>query len=87
MSEAEDTFDYTVVVNREEQYSIWPAHRDLPLGWTAVNFTGTKQACLDYIDSVWTEQIPSSVRKAIREMRELREREEARFHEAMQNRD
>jgi MbtH protein len=54
---------YRVVVNHEEQYSIWPADRDLPLGWRAVGFSGTKNECLDHIEAVWTDMRPLSVRK------------------------
>lgn len=66
-NEEEDTTIYTVVVNHEEQYSIWPEHRELPLGWTAVGKTGTKQECLDYIKEVWTDMRPLSLRKAMEE--------------------
>ena len=61
--ETEDTTVYTVVVNHEEQYSIWPADRELPLGWTAVGKTGLKTECLDYIKEVWTDMRPLSLRK------------------------
>lgn len=63
----EDTSIYTVVVNHEEQYSIWWADRELPLGWTAVGKTGTKQECLDYIEEVWTDMRPLSLRKKMEE--------------------
>ncbi len=53
---------YTVVMNAEEQYSIWPADRDLPLGWHAVGKTGTKDECLAYIKDVWTDMRPKSLR-------------------------
>ena len=53
---------YTVVMNDEEQYSIWPADRDLPLGWHAVGKTGTKDECLAYIKEVWTDMRPKSLR-------------------------
>jgi MbtH protein len=53
--EREDDPVYAVLVNHEEQYSIWPAHRGLPLGWSAVGKQGTKQECLAYIEQVWTE--------------------------------
>ena len=59
----EDTRVYTVVVNHEEQYSIWLADRELPLGWRAVGKTGLKQECLDYIKEVWTDMRPLSLRK------------------------
>jgi len=49
MDDTEETTLYTVVVNHEEQYSIWPAERALPLGWQAVGQPGNKAACLAYI--------------------------------------
>jgi MbtH protein len=61
--ESEDTTIYTVVVNHEEQYSIWDAGRDLPLGWTAVGKTGPKAECLAYIEEVWTDMRPLSLRR------------------------
>ncbi len=65
MDESEDITVYQVVVNHEEQYSIWPADRPLPLGWTAIGTPGTKQACLDHIAEVWTDMRPLSLRKAL----------------------
>jgi MbtH protein len=61
--EEEDTRQYTVVVNHEEQYSIWFADRELPLGWKAVGKTGSKRECLDYIEEVWTDMRPLSLRQ------------------------
>ena len=61
--DAEDTTVYTVVVNHEEQYSIWPAARDLPLGWKAVGKQGLKADCLAYIKDVWTDMRPLSLRQ------------------------
>jgi MbtH protein len=61
--EREDTTIYTVVMNHEEQYSIWPADRELPLGWTAVGKTGPKAECLAYIEEVWTDMRPRSLRE------------------------
>ena len=69
----EDTTIYTVVINHEEQYSIWQADRDLPLGWSAVGKTGTKQECLDYIEEVWTDMRPLSLRKKMEEMERERQ--------------
>jgi len=60
---AEDTTPYTVVVNHEEQYSIWPAHREIPAGWRAAGKTGTKTECLDHIETVWTDMRPLSLRR------------------------
>ncbi|MGV9359296.1 MbtH family protein [Amycolatopsis sp. NPDC003731] len=56
---------YRVVVNDEEQYSIWPADREGPPGWTATGFTGTKEECLSHIDEVWTDMRPASLRRAM----------------------
>jgi MbtH protein len=47
--DAEDTTIYKVVMNHEEQYSIWPADRENPLGWTDAGKTGLKAECLEYI--------------------------------------
>ena len=59
----EDTTIYTVVVNHEEQYSIWPEHRELPLGWRAAGKVGRKDECLAWINEVWTDMRPLSLRK------------------------
>ena len=61
--EREDTTIYTAVVNHEEQYSIWPADRELPLGWTAVGTPGPKAEVLAYIEEVWTDMRPKSLRE------------------------
>ncbi len=61
--EQEDTRAYKVVVNDEEQYSIWFADREPPLGWREVGKSGAKQQCLDYIKEVWTDMRPLSLRK------------------------
>jgi MbtH protein len=53
---------YQVVVNDEEQYSIWFADRPRPAGWAEVGRTGTKDDCLAYIDEVWTDLRPRSIR-------------------------
>lgn len=59
----EDTTIYKVVMNHEEQYSIWPAHRENALGWSDVGKSGLKQECLAYINEVWTDLRPLSLRK------------------------
>jgi MbtH protein len=66
--EQEDTTIYSVVVNHEEQYSIWPAHREPPLGWRKVEKEGLKEECLTYIEEVWTDMRPLSLRKKMEEM-------------------
>ena len=58
---------YKVVVNHEEQYSIWPAHLELPLGWRSVGKEGLKADCLAYIKDVWTDMRPLSVRRKLEE--------------------
>jgi MbtH protein len=63
MDEEQDTTVYRVVVNHEEQYSIWRADRDLPLGWRDVGRSGSKRECLDYINKVWTDMRPASLRR------------------------
>jgi MbtH protein len=75
--EREDTTVYKVVINHEEQYSIWPADRENPLGWNDVGKSGTKQECLDYIEEVWTDMRPLSLRKKMEEMEAARKAEEA----------
>ncbi|MFF7246839.1 MbtH family protein [Embleya sp. NPDC008237] len=57
---------YRVVINDEEQYSVWATDRDIPAGWRAEGFTGTRPACLAHIDEVWTDMRPRSTRGSIR---------------------
>jgi MbtH protein len=63
MPDDDDDALYEVVVNHEEQYSIWPADRDVPPGWSKEGTRGTKSACLDRIEEVWTDMRPLSVRR------------------------
>ncbi|MBY8338871.1 MbtH family protein [Streptomyces spinosirectus] len=60
-----DNRNYLVVVNHEEQYSIWQADRDIPEGWTATGFGGTKDECLSHIAEVWTDLRPLSLRRRL----------------------
>ncbi|MFB6907251.1 MbtH family protein [Streptomyces sp. P11-1] len=53
---------YQVVVNDEEQYSLWPVERPLPPGWRGEGTAGTRQECLDRIEAVWTDLRPLSAR-------------------------
>ena len=69
--EIEDTTTYNVVMNDEEQYSIWPAHKSNPLGWNSVGVTGLKQECLDHIERVWTDMRPLTLRKQMEETARL----------------
>jgi MbtH protein len=60
-----DDVRYRVVVNAEEQYSIWFADRPLPSGWDDAGTSGTREECLAHIDEVWTDLTPRSVRAAV----------------------
>ena len=62
-----DQATYNVVVNQEEQYSIWPTDRENPAGWTDVGLVGSRQECLAHIDEIWTDQRPLSLRRAMAE--------------------
>jgi MbtH protein len=67
MEEKEDTTIYKVVVNHEEQYSIWPADKENALGWKDAGKSGPKPECLAYIKEVWTDMRPLSLRKKMAE--------------------
>jgi MbtH protein len=67
--DSEDT-TFRVVVNHEEQYSIWPDYLDVPNGWREVGVTGSKQRCLDHISEVWTDMRPLSLRKHLDGLKE-----------------
>jgi MbtH protein len=58
---------FAVVVNDEEQYSIWAAEQEPPAGWRRTGFTGAKADCLAHIDEVWTDMRPRSLRVAMGE--------------------
>ena len=75
--EEEDTTIYDVVANHEEQYSIWPAHREMPRGWKAVGKQGPKAECLAHIQEVWTDMRPLSLRKKMAELEARRPELEA----------
>lgn len=63
MSQDDEDLIYKVVVNEEEQYSIWPAQREIPAGWKEAGKQGKKAECLAYIEEVWTDMRPLSIRK------------------------
>src|ERR1044072_1689119 len=67
-SEDEDKTIYKVVLNHEEQYSIWPEYKENPPGWNDAGKTGTKAECLAYIKEVWTDMRPLSLRKKMEEI-------------------
>jgi MbtH protein len=62
MIEDDDTKPYVVVINDEEQYSIWPDGRVIPDGWRDAGRRGSKAECLAYIEQVWTDMRPLSTR-------------------------
>lgn len=66
---------YQVVLNDEEQYSIWPEGRKIPDGWRSAGKTGTKRECLDYIKEVWVDMRPLSLRKAMAEQEKEKPKE------------
>jgi MbtH protein len=66
--EQDDNVIYKVVLNHEEQYSIWPADRENPLGWRDEGTSGTKDVCLQHIDKVWTDMRPLSLRKRMEQL-------------------
>ncbi len=70
-SETKDWVIYKVVINHEEQYSIWPVDRENPLGWNDVGKQGPKSECLDYIKEVWTDMRPLSLRRRMEEAARL----------------
>lgn len=58
----DDDLQYIVLINEEEQYSLWPAVREAPEGWTQVGPTGTKDECSAYVEENWTDMTPKSKR-------------------------
>jgi MbtH protein len=63
----ESVFDqhvrFAVVINDEDQYSIWPSGRELPAGWQPEGVTGSEPECLEHIERVWTDMRPRSLRE------------------------
>ncbi len=76
--EQEDQTIYKVVVNHEEQYSIWPVDRENPLGWRDAAKSGLKEECLAYIKEVWTDMRPLSLRQKMEEDARRRQVSEAK---------
>jgi len=61
----DDAQTYRAVVNEEQQYSIWPTRLSLPAGWTDAGREGSKDECLAFIEEVWTDMRPASLRAAM----------------------
>ncbi|MXS21647.1 MbtH family protein [Pseudomonas oryzihabitans] len=56
---------FKVLVNHEEQYSLWPDYKAVPAGWRETGTQGSKQECLDYVERTWTDMRPLSLRQAM----------------------
>ncbi|MBY4899104.1 MbtH family protein [Cupriavidus sp. AU9028] len=67
MSFDRDDATFLVLVNHEEQYSIWPEWKPVPGGWRPAGFSGERQACLDHIERIWTDMRPLSLRRFMEE--------------------
>lgn len=63
MKEPLDESPYQVVINNEEQFSIWSAESEPPAGWRPTGFRGDRASCLAHIDEVWTDMRPRSLRE------------------------
>jgi MbtH protein len=61
----DDMRTYIVVVNQEEQYALWLADKSVPAGWQATGKRGPKAECLAYVNEVWTDMRPLSLRQAM----------------------
>lgn len=61
----EENWSYKVLINEEEQYSLWPAFKGIPAGWRSVGPTGTKAECLAFIDANWIDMRPASLKRAM----------------------
>lgn len=57
----DDSLEFSVLVNDEGQYSLWPTFADVPVGWRSVGPRGARQQCLDYIEGAWTDMRPLSL--------------------------
>ena len=68
----EDTRTYRVLVNHEEQYSLWLEYKDIPNGWRDTGKLGSRQECMAWVDEVWTDMRPLSLRKHMEETAEAR---------------
>ena len=67
LEEIEAGITYRVLVNHEEQYSIWPEDRDIPKGWRDAGKTGPKDECLAWVEEVWKDMRPASLRRKMDE--------------------
>ncbi len=61
---------YLVLINEEEQYSLWPAFAEVPVGWSVAHAEDTRKACLEFIEENWTDMRPKSLVDAMRKYEE-----------------
>lgn len=66
----DETIDYLVLINHENQHSLWPAWREVPAGWSAVGPKGKRKECLDWIETHWTDMRPKSLIEAMERVRQ-----------------
>ncbi|MEM6846625.1 MAG: MbtH family protein [Pseudomonadota bacterium] len=69
----DERYEFMVLVNDEEQHSLWPTFKDIPPGWRQVGPVGKKEVCLAYVEEAWPDITPLSVRKALAEAKARRE--------------
>jgi MbtH protein len=67
LSWGDDQTEFVVVMNEEDQYSIWPSYKPIPAGWRDVGRRGSKSDCLAYIDTAWVDMRPRSLREAMKQ--------------------
>ena len=67
MFEDDDSSIYIVLINDEEQYSLWPKYKAVPNGWRVTGQEGSKAECCRYVDEVWTDMRPASLRRKMAE--------------------
>ena len=70
----DERIEYQVLVNHEEQYSLWPSFKEIPKGWEQVGPVGNKEDCLAWVEEVWTDITPLSVRRQLEEAATAREK-------------
>jgi MbtH protein len=67
MDGADSEQQFKVLINNEEQYSLWPARKKVPMGWQEAGFAGSREACMAYVDDVWKDMRPASLSRLSRQ--------------------
>lgn len=62
MSDIAELGEWIVLINGEQQYSLWPAHRAVPVGWRETGPRGSKDECTAFVDRTWVDMTPASLR-------------------------